>query len=108
MSVLSTLLSEDGGYQVNVFPPISCGARNSNFYAVILPLNAVAVIGICQLIIIGWIIHKVVLQYVKCLHVCACLSVCLSVCLYCLAIYVCVYVCVCVCARMILAIQGTQ
>ena len=62
ISILSTLLSEDGGYLVTEFPPLACTTKNSNFYMLILPLNAHAMIGVCQLIVIGWIIHQVFQQ----------------------------------------------
>ena len=75
-SVAVVRLSENGGYMINHFPPVHCATSNSNFYTNVLPLNISAAVSLCQLLVIGWVIHKV------CECVCVCVCVCICVCVF--------------------------
>lgn len=49
------------GYASFRFPPLLCTATNGNilFYTLSLPLNIIVIIGVMELILIFWRIHKV-------------------------------------------------
>ena len=60
LSVVGIQLSE--GYGLNIFTYYLCGGKNPNdvFYAVVMPLDVMLVIGTSLLIIIAWNIMNVV------------------------------------------------
>ena len=60
-SVIVSLAGEGQGYVMINFPPFYCGPNNSDlaFYSLVLILNIILILGIPQLIVVAWILHKV-------------------------------------------------
>ena len=57
-----TAVSGGFGYRIFQFPPILCSGTNSGilYYSNAIPINIIMMVGIAQLIIIVWRIHKVI------------------------------------------------
>ena len=73
-SVIVSLTVEGQGYVAIHFPPIFCAPNNSDliFYSLIIILNIMLILGIPQLIVVAWILHKVcahLLPWVIYLHI---------------------------------------
>ena len=58
---VATLTMENYGYGIVGFPPITCFPINTdlNFYATVIIIDIILVIGIPLLIILAWSLHKV-------------------------------------------------
>ena len=56
-----TFLSGNPGFQYDRFPPTICrpSNRDISYYAMVLPINIIATVGILELVLIFWKIHKV-------------------------------------------------
>ena len=65
--VIATLTQDDHGYILTNFPPSFCSPRNSDllFYSYILVSSLCIMVGIPLLIIVGWTLHKVWLQFIS-------------------------------------------
>ena len=66
-----SFLSGGLGFSMYRFPPILCAGKNANvvYYSAILPINIIVIVGLTELIILLWTIHKV--NY---FHVASCAS----------------------------------
>jgi hypothetical protein len=56
-----TFLSGGLGYHQIRFPPILCSGRDSGtvYYTSILPINLIVIVGLTELILLFWTVHRV-------------------------------------------------
>ena len=61
LSVIVPLTGEGPGYTFFIFPPIHCRSNDSDlaFYSVVLILDVMLILGVPQLIVVVWTLHKV-------------------------------------------------